>query len=248
MTSYLDNMKIGDSIDISKPISMFTFPEYKYKHIGLIAGGTGITQIIGLLRQIEEFEPKKIPSVSLIYANKTVEDILLLDEIKCYVNELNIDVHLIVENESNGNDQDLTISKYIEKHHLKRWMPPPGGSKIFICGPVAMEKKLSKYMKDLYPTATEDYIYAFTANAQSRKSKAFTIGELPKEEDCCNQHCPNCVWITYVESLMEYAKETNGGVLKKSDADDAIKILNEKVSLDPSIKSFLELELKLLGK
>ncbi|XP_054888718.1 NADH-cytochrome b5 reductase 2 [Poeciliopsis prolifica] len=97
MSQYLDNMAIGDSIDfrgpngllIYKGKSMFSIQAnkktepvvQKFKHVGMIAGGTGITPMLQLIRRITS-DPSDNTKCSLIFANQTEKDILLWDELK----------------------------------------------------------------------------------------------------------------------------------------------------------------------
>lgn len=43
MTQYLDNMKIGDYIEAMGPKGKFVYQKNKFKKIGMLAGGSGIT-------------------------------------------------------------------------------------------------------------------------------------------------------------------------------------------------------------
>ncbi|KAG7214846.1 hypothetical protein INR49_005114 [Caranx melampygus] len=100
MSQYLDNMAIGDAIDFRGPNGLLVYkgngqfsirPDkksepkvQKYKHVGMIAGGTGITPMLQLIRRITA-DPTDNTRCSLIFANQTEKDILLraeLEEVK----------------------------------------------------------------------------------------------------------------------------------------------------------------------
>ncbi|KAM3870232.1 NADH-cytochrome b5 reductase 2 [Diretmus argenteus] len=97
MSQYLDNMAIGDSIDFRGPNGLLVYngkgsfsirPDKKsepkvrkFKHIGMIAGGTGITPMLQLIRSITA-DPADNTKVSLIFANQTEKDILLREELE----------------------------------------------------------------------------------------------------------------------------------------------------------------------
>lgn len=42
MSSHLHSLKVGDSISIKGPIQKFKYEANKWRHIGMVAGGTGI--------------------------------------------------------------------------------------------------------------------------------------------------------------------------------------------------------------
>lgn len=100
MSQYMDNMAIGDAIDFRGPSGLLVYkgngqfsirPDKKseakvrkYKHVGMIAGGTGITPMLQLIRRITA-DPTDNTRCSLIFANQTEKDILLraeLEEVK----------------------------------------------------------------------------------------------------------------------------------------------------------------------
>uniref|UniRef100_A0A2K5EBF7 NADH-cytochrome b5 reductase n=1 Tax=Aotus nancymaae TaxID=37293 RepID=A0A2K5EBF7_AOTNA len=97
MTQYLENMKIGDTIFFRGPKGRLFYhgpgnlgirpdqtSEPKKKlvhHLGMIAGGTGITPMLQLIRHITK-DPNDRTRMSLIFANQTEEDILVRKELE----------------------------------------------------------------------------------------------------------------------------------------------------------------------
>ncbi|XP_029908681.1 NADH-cytochrome b5 reductase 2 [Myripristis murdjan] len=97
MSQYLDNMAIGDSIDFRGPNGLLVYkgngkfsirPDKKsepkvrtFRHVGMIAGGTGITPMLQLIRSITA-DPNDNTKCSLIFANQTEKDILLREELE----------------------------------------------------------------------------------------------------------------------------------------------------------------------
>jgi cytochrome-b5 reductase len=85
---FLDGKKIGDSIEIMGPIGlneylgkgMFKLPgrTVTVKNVGMMAGGTGLTPMLQVV-QASLMDPKDKTNFSLIYANKTEDDILCRD-------------------------------------------------------------------------------------------------------------------------------------------------------------------------
>jgi len=46
MSQFIDKLKIGESIDVLGPTGRFEYEKNKFKHIGMLAGGTGITPML----------------------------------------------------------------------------------------------------------------------------------------------------------------------------------------------------------
>jgi len=90
---YLDSKKVGDYIEINGPSGIieylgkgtFKLPgrTITTSHVGMMAGGTGITPMLQVMKAALRL-PGDTCKYSLIYANKTTDDILvkdLLDEV-----------------------------------------------------------------------------------------------------------------------------------------------------------------------
>ena len=73
-------MKVGDKLDFKGPILKRAYKPNEYEHIGMIAGGTGITPMLQVIDEIIE-NPADKTKVSLIFANQSVNDILLKEQL-----------------------------------------------------------------------------------------------------------------------------------------------------------------------
>ncbi|KAF9887014.1 hypothetical protein FE257_010630 [Aspergillus nanangensis] len=80
MTKHLEQMKTGDTIEIRGPKGAMQYSRQYAPHIGMIAGGTGITPMYQLIRAICE-DPGDKTQISLLYANNTEDDILMRKEL-----------------------------------------------------------------------------------------------------------------------------------------------------------------------
>ena len=90
MSQYLDRMAIGSLIEVEGPLGCLIYEgpgclshlnqKIKVGHFAAVAGGTGITPIIQVLRAILD-NPKDETKFSLIYAARTPSDLLLRKEL-----------------------------------------------------------------------------------------------------------------------------------------------------------------------
>jgi len=95
-SQYLDSLKIGDTIDLAGPFGLVEYKgngviSYKRKpievtHIGMIAGGTGITPMLQIIAAILK-NPTDTTKLSLIFANQTEQDILVREQLEKYQQE-----------------------------------------------------------------------------------------------------------------------------------------------------------------
>ncbi|KAL3077294.1 hypothetical protein niasHS_013283 [Heterodera schachtii] len=97
MSQHLESMEIGDPLDFHGPSGLIVYdgnghflirpdrmtspvPRH-FDEIVLIAGGTGITPMLQLIKDILKNSPEDSTKISLLFANKTEEDILLRDDL-----------------------------------------------------------------------------------------------------------------------------------------------------------------------
>ncbi|NXB92178.1 NB5R3 reductase, partial [Vidua chalybeata] len=156
MSQYLDSLKIGDTIDFRGPSGLLVYkgkgkagkfdirPEKKaepvtktVKYVGMIAGGTGITPMLQIIRAI--IKDKDDPTTcQLLFANQTEKDILLrseLDEIqaqnpgrfKCW--------YTLDRAPENWDYSQGFVNQEMIRDHLP---PPQNDVLILMCGPPPM--------------------------------------------------------------------------------------------------------------
>uniref|UniRef100_A0ACB8FQP6 NADH-cytochrome b5 reductase 3 n=1 Tax=Sphaerodactylus townsendi TaxID=933632 RepID=A0ACB8FQP6_9SAUR len=153
MSQYLEHLKKGDTIDFRGPSGLLVYkgkgvfairpdkksePAIKYaKHVGMIAGGTGITPMLQLIRAV--VKDKDDPTVChLLFANQTEQDILLraeLEEIQAqYSSRFKLWYTLDRATEGWQYSQGFVNQEMIKDH-----MPPPADDVlILMCGPPPM--------------------------------------------------------------------------------------------------------------
>eukprot|EP00123_Amoebidium_parasiticum_P017445 comp23856_c0_seq1/m.41714 comp23856_c0_seq1/g.41714 ORF comp23856_c0_seq1/g.41714 comp23856_c0_seq1/m.41714 type:complete len:817 (-) comp23856_c0_seq1:529-2979(-) len=86
LTAYMDAMKPGDTLDFKGPISGLELQVGTKKRIGMLAGGTGISPMLQLIRAHLLHEAKTgnegYYDLSLVYAVKNTQEILLKDRLE----------------------------------------------------------------------------------------------------------------------------------------------------------------------
>ena len=168
-TQYLDALKIGDHVEIAGPSGKTTYyggglfktlhgdevKERRARNIGLIAGGTGITPSFQLLQYCAT--QGEGLNISLLYANKTENDILLRPIIEEFVAVQMIYAYFVLEKPP---DHWQMGCGFINAEHIRERMPPPDQETlVFHCGPRAMNIHVRGLLLEL--GYTEDMIVKF---------------------------------------------------------------------------------------
>lgn len=75
LTPYLHSIKVGDVLDIRGPVGRFKYTTNQFGHMGFIAGGTGITPCLQVIRTILEGEEYRNDTTkfTLFFQNRSVE-------------------------------------------------------------------------------------------------------------------------------------------------------------------------------
>jgi len=164
LSQYMDAMEIGDTLDIRGPSGKIIYKgkgvfsirgkEKRYKHIGLVGGGTGITPCYQLMKYAAlHSEPL---SISLLSANPSKDDILLQSEL----NDLSakgMKISYTIDRVKEGETWNGYVG-FISEEMIKQSLPPPGDDTLVLaCGPPMMlEKCVQPFCKNLgYSTVVE---------------------------------------------------------------------------------------------
>ncbi|MBS1652509.1 MAG: 2Fe-2S iron-sulfur cluster binding domain-containing protein [Bacteroidetes bacterium] len=131
------NLKVGDEIEVMTPMGNFytTLSGANKKNYVLFAGGSGITPMMSIVKSILHIE--KQSSVTLIYANKDIENTIFKTELDAIAQQsAAFKLIYVFENASQApNDLQTGIitqekcSKLVQQFNLK------DASDFFICGP-----------------------------------------------------------------------------------------------------------------
>jgi len=178
MSQHLDAMKVGDTITMKGPVGYMmykgcgefhikkelTSPTYEikhtYKHLGMIAGGTGITPMLQLARSVFK-NPKDTSDISLLFSNHTEDDVLCRDDLEALAkqNPTRFKVWYTVTNADRPPSSNWKYSKgRVNAAMIKEHMPAPsaGQTIILICGPLGFCKEAVHPALDTLGYAKED--------------------------------------------------------------------------------------------
>lgn len=143
MSQHLHSLNVDQRMSFKGPLPKYPWEANKHNHIGLIAGGTGITPMYQLARQIFK-NPDDKTKVTLVFGNVSEDDILLKKEFQDLENTYpqRFRAFYVLDNPPQG----WTGGKgYITKDLLKTVLPEPkeDNIKLFVCGPPGMYKAVS---------------------------------------------------------------------------------------------------------
>eukprot|EP01084_Bolivina_argentea_P181482 313437_1 len=162
MTQYLNKLKVGQTIQIRKYIGKLKYDfcghfnirnvgNFYVKKIGMIGGGSGITPLLQVIRYINH--NKHDIQVNLLFANRSIKDILLRNELEAIHNDNDnkINVFFTVSNinktertEWNGNVGRIDIDM-IRKYTFK----PSKDVMMLLCGPTVMTQAMEPYLTEI---------------------------------------------------------------------------------------------------
>lgn len=169
MSRYLDSKKVGDYIDIMGPTGMHEYvgcgkfklgpnKTIKAQHFGLLSGGAGITPMLQLVHAALR-DPEDTCTFSLLYANKTEDDILVRDmlELEARSSTGRFKLHFTVDFPPENWQHH---QGFISADMIKQCLPAPELNPIILmCGPPPMinfacKPNLEKLGYDMTRTAS----------------------------------------------------------------------------------------------
>ncbi|ELW64408.1 NADH-cytochrome b5 reductase 3 [Tupaia chinensis] len=153
MSQYLESMQIGDTIEFRGPNGLLVYqgkgkfairPDKKsspvirtVKCVGMIAGGTGITPMLQIIRAIMK-NPDDPTVCHLLFANQTEEDILLRPELEELRNEHSARFKLWYTVDRAPEAWDYSQG-FVNEEMIRDHLPPPDEEPlVLMCGPPPM--------------------------------------------------------------------------------------------------------------
>ncbi|XP_026425443.1 NADH--cytochrome b5 reductase 1-like [Papaver somniferum] len=148
MSHHFREMRVGDYMAVKGPKGRFKYQPGQVRAFGMLAGGSGITPMFQVARAILE-NPIDKTNVHLIYANVTVDDILLKEELEGltskYPNRFKVYYVLNQPPEEWNGGVGFVSKEMIEAH-----CPAPASDiQILRCGPPPMNKAMAAHLESL---------------------------------------------------------------------------------------------------
>ena len=142
----LDEIKRGDTLLSSGPAGNFYFnPLIHQKTIVCIAGGSGITPFMSMIREIVECGLDR--TVFLVYGSKTTEDIIFGDEIRRLAEKFE-NIHFIPVIEEPAKEYNGACG-FITREVLREALENIEDKSFFICGPQGLYDFCLPQVEDL---------------------------------------------------------------------------------------------------
>jgi len=143
MSKYLTQiLQEGDEVTITGPHGHFYYTKGMGKNVMLIGAGSGITPLMGIIRYTADACPET--KVTLLYSNKTTEDIIYKDELEQKQKEnpnLKV-IHTITREEWDGH------TGRIETNFIKENCADLQNTLFYLCGPLKFGQAMKKLLLD----------------------------------------------------------------------------------------------------
>ncbi|KAI5289913.1 NADH-cytochrome b5 reductase [Ascosphaera aggregata] len=152
ISKHLATLRIGDTIKVRGPKGAMIYTPNMCRHIGMIAGGTGIAPMLQIIKAIIKGRPRNggddTTQIDLIFANVNAEDILLKDDLDALAEEDDgFRVHYVLNNAPEGWTGDVG---FVTPDIIKAKLPAPADDiKILLCGPPPMISAMKKATESL---------------------------------------------------------------------------------------------------
>ncbi|KAK1986831.1 oxidoreductase FAD-binding domain-containing protein [Colletotrichum cereale] len=167
ISKHMASMKVGQMLKVKGPKGAFVYTPNMVRHFGMIAGGTGITPMLQIIRAVIRGRPiGDRTEIDLIFANVTVQDILLKEDLDALAKEdSGFRVHYVLDKPP----ADWTGGVgYVTADMITKLLPKPADDvKLLLCGPPPMVSGLKKtseslgFKKARPVSKLEDQVFAF---------------------------------------------------------------------------------------
>ncbi|KAI8919924.1 hypothetical protein DFJ77DRAFT_526951 [Powellomyces hirtus] len=148
ISKLFSQLQIGDEIRVKGPKGQFMYETNCLREIGMIAGGTGITPMLQIIKAVLR-NPADKTKLSLLFANVSAEDILLRDELETLAERHpeQFKLYHVLNNPPTGWTGGVG---FVSKDMIAERCPAPADDiKILLCGPPPMVKAMSAITEDL---------------------------------------------------------------------------------------------------
>ncbi|HEX6576732.1 MAG TPA: 1,2-phenylacetyl-CoA epoxidase subunit PaaE [Jiangellaceae bacterium] len=166
----LSTLAPGDELDVMTPAGRFTpyLDPANARHYVAIAAGSGITPVLSIITSVLGTEPDS--RVTLIYANRTSQSVMFLDELADLKDVHPERLHLVHVLSREEQETEL-LSGRIDEERLQRLLatlvPPETVDEWYLCGPQQLV------------TMARDVLLRHGVDRAHVHSELFHVGDLP---------------------------------------------------------------------
>lgn len=126
ISKHLATLRIGDTMKVKGPKGAMMYTPNMCRHIGMIAGGTGIAPMLQIIKAVIKGRPRNggedTTQIDLIFANVEQNDILLKDDLDALAEEDDgFRVHYVLNNPPEGWTGDVG---FVTPEIIKVGRPP----------------------------------------------------------------------------------------------------------------------------
>lgn len=140
VSSYMNSLKVGDKIEVKGPLTKFAYTANMKKSISMICGGSGLTPMLQVIKEIIE-NPADKTVVHLIFSNSTEQDILLkevLDDIAKKHSNIHI-TYLVSKPSSSWKG----LKGHVSADLIAKLPKPSSDTMVLVCGPPGFMETVS---------------------------------------------------------------------------------------------------------
>lgn len=146
VSGYMKERGLGDDVAVSGPEKGGHFEDGMAKKVGMVAGGTGITPMISIIRSI--LSRGIDVEIILLFANKTIDDIILKDEFDRYADNYdNFNRYYVLDKGPEG--WPMGEGRITKDMMNEKLFKASDDTVIFVCGPPMMQINLKKQLMEL---------------------------------------------------------------------------------------------------
>ncbi len=170
MSRYLhDNVQEGDLIDVMGPNGKFTFIGEESSSIVLIAGGVGITPMMGVIRYLTDIGWHN--DIYLLYCCRTTSDFIFRDEIE-HLQQRHPNLHVFATMTRSSGTIWMGLKGRFTANIINHLVPDVTNRRIHICGPQAMMDSVLDFLNELHVPKDNIYTEAFGPAIKPMPQKA----------------------------------------------------------------------------
>ncbi|EKD21306.1 uncharacterized protein L3040_000660 [Drepanopeziza brunnea f. sp. 'multigermtubi'] len=167
ISKHMASLVVGQTIKVKGPKGAMVYTPNMVRHFGMIAGGTGITPMLQIIRAVIRGRlTGDVTKIDLVFANVNSEDILLKEDLDQLAKEdKDFNVHYVLNNPPENWDGGVG---FVTPEMMTKWLPKPAKDvKLLLCGPPPMISAMKKnavelgFEKARPVSKLEDQVFAF---------------------------------------------------------------------------------------